>query len=557
MTPVKINPAVRLLPSLTDVAFLMPVLMLFFRLDGAKQLLGDGDTGWHIRTGEWILANGRVPDRDLFSFSRPGEPWFAWEWLSDVIFGWLHREAGMNAVVLFSILLLCLTSALLFRLTLRACGNPLIAIAVTFLATAGSSIHWLARPHLFTLLFLVVFCSLLARAAEGRTRLLLWLPALTVLWTQLHGGFFVGIVVVGTYAAGEIFAGLMAASAEERSAALRRSRPYFLALLGCAAATFVNPYFYGLHVHIVKYLRDPYHFRVISEFMSISFQHPAARYFEIMIVLGGATAMWSLYKRRFTHAFLIAGWVHLALMSARNIPLFLIVAAPAVALALAEGLAILREAKLATWARMACAKLQDTSARVAAMERLPRLHLVSAGLMAGLALAFYQPAPGKAFEATYDSERYPDQALTALAGRIPGPIFTHDEWGDYLIYRLYPDTKVFVDGRSDFYGAKFGEEWLDAMNAKHGWQAHLDRYGIEMVLLPPDTPLAGAMKETRRWKPVYDDGIAIAFRAEPARGQQVSAELRDGGMSRGREAAKTDPRDPAITTTKLRSEQTL
>src|SRR6202161_605415 len=90
----------RFLPSLTDLAFLFPLIVLFLKLDGARTLLGDGDTGWHVRTGEWILAHHQVPHTDLFSFSRPGAPWFAWEWLWDVLFAMLHQRWGMAAVVL-------------------------------------------------------------------------------------------------------------------------------------------------------------------------------------------------------------------------------------------------------------------------------------------------------------------------------------------------------------------------------------------------------------------------------------------------------------------------
>src|SRR5688500_11828896 len=99
MKTTKINPLIRLFPSLTDLAFLMPILYLFAGLDGAKTMLSDGDTGWHIRTGDWILANGRVPTADMFSFTKPGEPWFAWEWLWDVLFAWMHQRWGMESVV--------------------------------------------------------------------------------------------------------------------------------------------------------------------------------------------------------------------------------------------------------------------------------------------------------------------------------------------------------------------------------------------------------------------------------------------------------------------------
>ena len=39
----------------------MPIVFLFARTTGGHYLLSDGDTGWHVRTGEWILQNGGVP----------------------------------------------------------------------------------------------------------------------------------------------------------------------------------------------------------------------------------------------------------------------------------------------------------------------------------------------------------------------------------------------------------------------------------------------------------------------------------------------------------------
>src|ERR1700733_1977579 len=141
--------AVRFLPSLTDVAFIVPLIFQFNQLGGAPSLLADGDTGWHLRTGEWIMAHGQVPQQDLFSYTQSGKAWYAWEWLWDVCFGFLNQHFGLAAVVTLSMLLICCTSAMLYRLVLRKCSNPIIAIAVTFLAAAGASIHWLARPHLF------------------------------------------------------------------------------------------------------------------------------------------------------------------------------------------------------------------------------------------------------------------------------------------------------------------------------------------------------------------------------------------------------------------------
>src|SRR5262249_49761266 len=121
---------------------------------GWKSLLADGDTGWHIRTGQYILEHRAVPTSDLFSFSRAGAPWFAWEWLSDVSMALLFGAAGFKALTLFAGALIAVYATVLLRYAIRLGSNALVALIVTWLAVGASSMHFLARPHLFTLLFL-------------------------------------------------------------------------------------------------------------------------------------------------------------------------------------------------------------------------------------------------------------------------------------------------------------------------------------------------------------------------------------------------------------------
>jgi hypothetical protein len=557
------NLFVRAMPSLTDLAFLMPIVFLFARLDGAKMMLGDGDTGWHVRTGEWILANGRVPDRDIFSFTKAGEPWFAWEWLWDVVSGWLHQHWGMGAVVLGSIFVLSITFALLYRLVRRKCGNVLIAIAVTFLAVAGSSIHWLARPHLFTLLFTVIFYSILERVRDGNPRLLFLLPILTVPWTNLHGGFFVGIVLVGAYAAGELAAGLVEPLEEVRRAAWTKAKRYLACAGACLLASFANPYFYHLHAHILRYITDPFHTQYVNEFWSLNFHHPVANYFEPMIVLGVVAALWNLFQKRYAYPLLLLGWMHLALMSMRNIPIYLIVAAPLAAEALQDLLRRLPEAGVARWLGRLARGVEELGAGFGATDRLTRVPLTSVMAALVLIMLFYIPSGSSKLEAEYDPQKYPAKAVEVLRADPLQAIFTDDEWGDYLIYRLYPKTKVFVDGRSDFYGARFDEQYLDVLNGKHNWEQILDRYRVETVLLRADACLASTLKQSGRWRPVYDDGVAIIFRSTTrgpqmaqggsTGGTQVSA-ASGSGVLRDRVIAPPANRDPRITKTSVRRE---
>src|SRR5712691_1498566 len=91
-----------LLPSLSDLYFLTILVWLFMSAGAAgwQGLLADGDVGWHIRTGERILDQHAFPRRDPYSFSKEGQPWFAWEWLADVADAGLHRWAGLKGIVL-------------------------------------------------------------------------------------------------------------------------------------------------------------------------------------------------------------------------------------------------------------------------------------------------------------------------------------------------------------------------------------------------------------------------------------------------------------------------
>ena len=546
--------AVKLLPSLADFAFLMPIVFLFGRMEGVKTLLSDCDTGWHIRTGEWIVANHVVPSRDIFSFSRAGDPWYAWEWLSDVLFAWLNSRGGLAAVALFSIVLIALTFMLLFRLARRK-SSAIVALLVTMVAAAASSVHWLARPHLFTLLFVAVFYGALERVRNGRTRLagvpcLALLPVATILWTNLHGGFFIGILMIAAYGGGELLRMAFSAEGGERRAAAHRAGRYFLCAAACLAASLANPYFYRLHVHVWQYVSDPYQSQHIMEFLTLSFHHPAAIFFESMLLMSAAAAFWYVSRGRFTEPLLLLMWGHAALLAARNIPIFMIVAAPLVAAAMEEWLARLPELRVAEWLRRGVRKFNRVAAETSATDDIGRWHLASLAGVLVVAALLYAPSPPKPFRAEFDPKRYPAGAIETLRRDPAARIFTYDQWGDYLIYRLYPRTKVFVDGRSDFYGDDFEEKCIAVLNVKYDWEKTLGGFGVDTILLPPSAPLAGALKESSRWRVVYDDGIALVFRSAPkTAGESISAAT-GGGTSRDREVTKTEARDQAITITK-------
>jgi len=533
----------------------MPIFFLFGRMNGLKTLLSDCDTGWHIRTGEWILAHHGVPTHDIFSYSKPDGAWYAWEWLTDIIWAFLNSHGGLATVATVGMLLIAFTFTLLFRLVRRN-SNALVAIVVTMTAAVASSVHWLARPHLFTLVFLVLFYGALENVRRGKTRFhgvpyLVILPFATILWTNLHGGFFVGIVMIGTYGMGEALKLIFAPDlGDQRKAVMRTAEKYFLCAVACLAGSLVNPYTWHLHQHVVEYLADPYQSQHIMEFLSVSFHHPLAIFFEGMLLLSALAAFSAASKGSFTEPLLLLMWAHAALLSTRNIPIFMIIAAPQAAAVIELWLQRLPDLDVAGWLRRSGVKFNQVAASMTETDRIGRWHPISMAGALGVIALLYAPHPPEKFRPEFDPKSFPVAAVQKLHLDPSQRIFTFDQWGDYLIYRLYPQTKVFMDGRSDYYGSAFNQKYLDVITVNYGWESTLTRFGVDTVLMPPGSPLAGALKESARWRVVYDDGIAVVFRSAAKSAGTPNSIISGDGTSRDREITKTEASDRRITNNK-------
>jgi hypothetical protein len=426
------------LPStLSDLAFLLPILVLFWCTTGVPWLLADSDIGWHIRTGEWILTNGHVPKADLFSFTKAGVPWIAWEWLTDVVMALAHRACGLPGVVLLALLLLGATSVCIYRGTVAECGYRLVAFVLTWLAVAASTVHWLARPHLVTPLMTAILLRILSSAEKKQNGAWLWTPLpLTILWGNLHGGFFVGIALICTYAMGTAAEELIHGSWQD---AWARSRNYVLAATGCVLASFLNPYSYHLHVHVAQYLGASFYFERIIEFQSIDFHSFPAAYFETLLVLAIAAATWHLHAQRLVRVLLLLSWSHLALFSARNIPIFAVIAVPSIGVAAREWLNV-GTSRSPVWMREFTASIAELESGLRSIaNRCSRRHWHSLPVFAVLLIAFLlvHPRHSKVLRAAFDHDRFPVEAAGFLSQqRLLSPVrlYSSWQWGGYLIY---------------------------------------------------------------------------------------------------------------------------
>jgi hypothetical protein len=500
-----------LIPSLSDCLFLAIVLWVFALGSGWSVLLADGDTGWHIRTGEYILHTRSVPVSDLFSFSKAGEPWFAWEWGSDVLFAALHRAWGLKGVVVFSGLVLALSATILFRHMVWREANLLAALLATLLATGASTVHYLARPHIFTFLGLTAALWILERDRRRPGRAVWWLVPMTALWTNLHGGFLAWIACLGLVAGGCFCEALLAPrSTPDRFHAARR---YGLLAAACSLATLANPYGWRLHQHMASYLSSDWIRQVVDEFQSPRFRSESMLQFEILLFAGLTLVPVLLLRRRMVEALLLLFWAHSALVSARHVPLYAIVAAP---LCAAQASRLWSEWSAGFERKSPGGLLRDCLRDFS--RGMARSSIWGPVVVAGVAI---WPWEGPR---DFPANKFPVTAVQQTAAWIApvsgvGPrILTSDQWGDYLIYRFYPKQRVFVDGRSDFYGPRLGQDYLALLTASPGWDRVLERYRFDMALLPRDWPLGQLMMRDPRWQVRYVDAQAVFLERHENRG---------------------------------------
>jgi hypothetical protein len=499
------------LPSFADLFFVVLICMLTFSPMSAA-LLRDADTGWHIRSGEQILLTHTVPRTDPFSYTKQGEPWYAWEWLYDVVIGAIHHVSGLNGVVLFTAAVISSTFALLFRFILRRSGNLVVAGALTLLATAAAQVHMLARPHVLSWLFTLLWVENLCRFEDGERAALLWLPPLMLLWANLHAGFVLGLGLLGVFAIGCMWN----AATTPREGDGQKVAELITVLSVCLLTTLLTPYGYRLDVHVYQYLSNDFLMNNIDEFASPNFHVAVYGYFELFLLLVIVGAALGRDRITATGLLLLLFSIHAGLYAVRNIP----IAAIVMSLMLGPLMTVAISPKsdcgsCPRWVRSLLDAGQGISDSMTNLERKLHGHvLVSAVMAASVALVSNggRVLSKQILAAHFDEKTFPVKAAQFIAARgIRDHLFSSDTWSGYLIYKLYPGTKVYFDDRHDFYGEAFIKEYAKAFLGSRQWREPLERYQVKWVLMPTDAPLSSLLRESDDWRIDYDDGLAMVF----------------------------------------------
>ncbi|MBI2469179.1 MAG: hypothetical protein HYV62_15405 [Candidatus Rokubacteria bacterium] len=460
----------------------------------------DLDLWWLLKTGEHMVATRTFPRVDPFSWTAQGAPWLNHTWGFELLLYGVYAASGFTGLVALQALAALATFAVMYR-TLRRDAAPVTwTVALVWLAALATRGFWSPRPQIVTYLGLAVLWAVVWEYRAGRRDRLWWLPALTAVWVNLHGGFFIALAVLGLVTLGQAADRLFDGGQSEPSAP--RVGRMAAVWVACVGAALLNPF----NLHALTFPLDVAADRaakdLIIEWFSPAFQYPQLRLFEGLLLFF-LVAMPAVRRRvRLADVLVLVVFVHLALDATRNIPLFVIVLTP-----------LAGRAGVEVWAR-----LRSAADALGAAGR-PRV-LAAVGLVLLLPLAGGRDLGRLRIESLRPewgvADIFPARAAAfLLANPLPGPLFNDYGWGGYLTWRLYPRYRVFIDGRVAIYAPDIREDFLTINSARPGWREALERRGIGLVLVRARTALAALLREAPGWSVAYEDGQAVVFQRRP------------------------------------------
>jgi hypothetical protein len=503
------------LPSVGAAIWLAAFLAL--SLSGWRNLAisADGDPCLHRRLGGWMLEQRAVLRQDVLSHTRPGAPVITKEWLSQTLLAAAANALDWNGTVLVATLSIATCLWLLYRQLRQEDNDLLLSAAMTLAAGMAASVHWLARPHLFTHLLTLVFAWRLRAFDRGRAdakQLLLTLTPLMALWANLHGAFPNGLVLIGLYLAGNAI-GWRRAAPQERAAAMRKLKSLAALLAACGLATLVNPNGWHLHAIIFGYLKPGSLAGMVNEFASPNFHLPEMRGFLLMLLLLGVLLLAARPVLPPVEVLLLAAWGWFALHSVRNVPIFALVAAPILAGHFNRVLADAPAGPLLEAYRR-------LSARLRAMDGTADGRALVAAAVLGVTLAAAKPvlAGGAPLLPTgILASEFPVAAVAWLREEgdgLSGEMFSTDVWGSYVAWAA-PERRVFMDSRHEFYGIELINDYYEITSLGPRWRETLEQYRIGWTLLPAAHALNQALELSPHWSCVYRDAVAAVYHRAP------------------------------------------
>jgi len=487
------------------MVFWLAVLLIYLM---AAKVSVDSDTWWHLRAGQWMIENKQIITVDLFSYTRYGSEWRYPGWLIEIPMALIASMLGLGGLNVFTGLSIAISFALIY-LSMR--GNELVRAIVIILAAIVSSIYWSARPHLMTILFSALFLYWLENGArngyvERRKAIWLGLPMVMLCWVNMHGGFIAGFLIWGIFFVELVLKRAFHALTEQRNLWRTLSHPEVYTLLFAGLAMGLVANFNPLRVKIFLYPFQTVSIQklgmYIQEWQPPDFHQLSVQPFIWLLLVLIAVSAFICKRWELRDFLLVATFLYLALVAARNVALFALVAPLPISRSL-EGLD----------PRTVFPKLQSEISLLhgsgSSIER-PKLNLLILGLVfLGCVMRTAMSYPEEVIF-KHLSAVTPIGAVYYLKETQPqGRLFNSYNWGGYLLWML-PEIPVFVDGRTDLYNDEILDQWFQVAQFQDGWEEVIERWQISVILMEKDWIVAKFLQQSG-WCQKYLDEVAIVL----------------------------------------------
>ena len=504
------KPRYHLLPDPAGI-YTFVIFILFVRFVGPKAL-HDGDTLWHIRFGQIMLEKGQILTRDIFSHTAADQPWVAHEWLSEVIMAFIYNLGGLSGLTITFFLITALTFTILFQTTRRFAGDWITFFVISFATAPMAFTHLLARPHIFSWLLGALTLHFLVR----NDRWLWFLPLLTAVWSNLHGGVLLGLVLQGTFLAGSLLDDWPGTSRMSWAAWTKNARRPLLILFLSTLAMGLNPFgYYPLWFN--QHVSSEIFASAIGEWKSPDFN---TMWYARLWVLGVfILAAWHSRKTSWTWRLLVPMLIYQALGHVRHVSIAAMFISPWMAIALRD---------LANQIPLnAIPRSTEKPQLILSKWTGPVVTAVVYCMLLGLCINKPPSWQTFAIERFPLPDNYSQGVVDFLKDGAPGQRLLNDySWGDYLIFALEQPPLLFIDGRADMYGEEIFKDYLVAENFGQDIDQILEKYAIDWVLFPTKHALIRYLKVLGGWKTVYEDEKAtiLVLAEEPGqKGIEFSA----------------------------------
>ena len=471
------------------------------------------DFWWHLKVGEIIATSHALPRIDEFSFTAAGHPFIVQNWLAEVMFYATYRVGGFPLIVFLTSILAAVGFVLVYRLCFQATANRLVVVFLGFVLALSN--YSFTRPQAFSFTLFAAFYFVLSNFRSRRGDFLWILPILMGLWVNLHGAFVLGLGILLLYMATEGARRLGARSYDDALTPRQLRKLVFVFLL-CLAATLANPESYRVYDYIRTVVSDPASQQYVSEWQPPRLNQPLSiLFFYAPFFLGLLVFTYAKAKPDLTEAALFFGFGVFAMMSIRNCAWFTTAAYPI----LARYLPLVDFRPLQRLRRFRVVKRAIEAITATAADRTSSQRVNWA--IASLALVFLVGMSPWVRPAVSNVSLLNAQTPVGAANyieqqRITGRIYHPQIFGDYLIWRLWPQQRSFIDGRVHIFDVNFVRDTTFLLHDSH-WQQVLARWDIDYMLLQKgsnDQDTQSAIETARNsalWTKLYEDDISILF----------------------------------------------